>query len=266
MKKRTLPTALFMLLSCIVIFLGCSKDEDTDQDATLAITTDSVSRIASTTAFSGGKFVIVGEPEIEKKGLCWSLDTLPDLTDHTSILNTEISDFKGIMTGLLSDTVYHVRAYAVRVNQEIIYGADKSFRTLETDSAICAPPKNSINYSSLSIPFTVGVSTSGLIYGHYGLVANGLNCDLRIEFPAAPITGRYITSRTLSSTVDDGTCNINGPFGAINAQQFCVANPGGVVYVIKTGEGKYSMTFCNLWFTSTTSATTFAAEGNLTTE
>lgn len=265
MKKRTWSTIFFALLGCLVIFSACSKDEETDENATLSITTDSVSRIASTTAFCGGKFLIGGRPEIEKKGLCWSLDTLPTIANQTSVLSSNIVDYRAILTGLMPDTVYHVRAYAVKKNQEVIYGADYFFRTLITDSAICNPGKNTIVCNSQSIPFTVSATTSGLIYGHYGLVGNGLNCDLRIEFPVAPITGWYITSRTMSK-VDDGTCIVNGPFGPVNAQQFCVANPGGIVYVIKTGEGKYSMTFCNLWFTSTNSSTTFAAEGNLTTE
>ena len=266
MKKYTFLSIPF-IFACFLIVLSssCSKDESKTKNSSIAITTDSVNRISATTAFCGGEFTTEGEPEIETKGVCWGLDTLPTTLNGTTVNGSDVVNYKSLMTGLIPDTVYHVRAYVIKSNRETIYGADLKFRTMISDSAICTPGKNSINFSSQTIQFTVTAGTGGLIYGHYGLVGNGLNCDLRIEFPAAPITGRYVTDKTLSGTIDNGKCIVNGPFGGIYAQ-FCVAAPGDTVYVIKTGEGKYSMTFCSLLFASTSSSTSFTANGNLTTE
>ena len=50
---------------------------------------------------------------VTKHGLCWSKDTLlPTITNNHTSYNGDSSDFHNIMTKLITNTIYHVRAYA----------------------------------------------------------------------------------------------------------------------------------------------------------
>jgi hypothetical protein len=243
----------------LILFIGCKKDDDELQST---ISTHSVTKITATTATCGGEFQSGVIESVTDKGVCWNTSSTPKISDNRISNGGGSTYFKSNLTGLSPNTRYYIRAYVTK-GSSTAYGREITFKTQLTDSAPCTPQKNSI-YFNTTITYYTTAGENSLIYGDYGLVGNGMNSDLRIEFPEAPITGRYVTING-SSFIEDGQCVVNGTFGG-SFGTHCVAVGGDTVYVIKTGDGLYSMTFCNLNFQSVSSSLTFSSSGNLTTE
>jgi hypothetical protein len=131
--------------------------------------------------------------------------------------------------------------------------------------APCTPTKNSINYNLQNLTYSnVSAGTYGLSYGTYGLVGNGTDSDLYIEFSKIPVTGRYTTADETNG-IGATECLVHGTFGAPYGEPY-FANSGDYVYVTKNGTNLYSITFCNLTFNSCCASYVFSSDGNLTAE
>ena len=76
----------------------------------------------------------------------------------------------------------------------------------------------------------------------YEISANATRGEVTIEFSDLPETGVYET--TLESDINYGECYVQ----EFLYGNFYRAQPDQQVYVIKKGEGKYSVTFCDLDF------------------
>ena len=97
------------------------------------ISTAPVSGIFSTKAASGGSIISDGGAAITSSGICWSTSTNPTIADF-STTNTNLSGiYTSIMTGLLPNTTYNVRAYATN-SVGTTYGNLVSFTTATTTS------------------------------------------------------------------------------------------------------------------------------------
>lgn len=93
------------------------------------VTTAAVTEITKTSAVSGGDATYDGGATITAKGLVWSTDENPDLTDNVIDGGTETGSFVSNLTGLDINTTYHVRAFATN-SAGTVYGDDISFTTL----------------------------------------------------------------------------------------------------------------------------------------
>jgi len=94
------------------------------------LTTTGATLITGTTATSGGNVTNTGGATITERGICYAT------TSNPTTANTKIIDgspgpgvFVSNMTGLLSTTLYYVRAYAIN-SAGTGYGTQISFRTL----------------------------------------------------------------------------------------------------------------------------------------
>jgi len=96
------------------------------------VRTLAVTDIGGYSAKSGGEVSTNGGSPVTLMGICWSLDSDPDISLSTKTgitgTGTGIGVFAGEMTALLPNTSYHVRAYAVNT-QGIVYGEDLVFKT-----------------------------------------------------------------------------------------------------------------------------------------
>lgn len=103
-----------------------------DVSCQAVVTTLAPSNIAGYTAIGGGDVVSNGSSPVTLTGLCWSPDANPDtlLTSKTRSIRTGsgIGVFTDLITGLLPNTSYHVRAYAVN-GLGLVYGQDVVFST-----------------------------------------------------------------------------------------------------------------------------------------
>lgn len=93
------------------------------------VTTTAVTDITKTSAKSGGNVTYDGGGTITAKGLVWSTDPDPDLTDNVIAGGTGTGSFVSNLTGLTVNTAYHVRAYATN-SAGTVYGSDIQFKTL----------------------------------------------------------------------------------------------------------------------------------------
>ncbi len=94
-----------------------------------AVTTTAVTAITKVSAVSGGNVTYDGGGTVTARGLVWSLNANPTLTDTKIAGGTGTGSFVSNITGLTKFTTYHVRAFATN-SAGTAYGADLSFTTL----------------------------------------------------------------------------------------------------------------------------------------
>ena len=131
------------ILISVCLILACSSDseadsnvynpgDNVDENNLVVVTTLPVGNIGSETAHGGGSIVTYGSGTVNSRGLVWSQNGTPTLSDNDGISEDGYGSgsFTSSLTALSSSTLYYVRAYAI--NQfETVYGQIESFTTLE---------------------------------------------------------------------------------------------------------------------------------------
>jgi uncharacterized protein (TIGR02145 family) len=77
-----------------------------------AVTTTPVSNITSTTAQSGGIITSDGGSTVTVSGVCWNTTGTPTIADSKTTDVAISGSFTSLLTGLISGTIYYIRAYA----------------------------------------------------------------------------------------------------------------------------------------------------------
>jgi hypothetical protein len=122
-----------------------------------SVTTASVSNITTSTGISGGNVASDGGAAVTARGICWSISANPTiLNSPTTNDGTGIGSYVSNAANMLSNTTYHIRAYATN-SQGTNYGADIAFNTL----AVTTIP--SITTTSVSNITTTTASTGGTV-------------------------------------------------------------------------------------------------------
>jgi len=92
------------------------------------IATNAVMDILDTIAICGGTITSEGLAPVTARGICWSIYENPTLDSSHMELGTGSGFFEDTITGLVPETVYYVRAYAINSNG-ISYGIQETFTT-----------------------------------------------------------------------------------------------------------------------------------------
>ncbi len=99
------------------------------------LTTAAATLITLSGASSGGNISSDGGATVSARGICWSKTTNPTITLSTKTSDsTGIGSFTSLMTGLNSNTIYFVRAYATN-SVGTAYGNEISFTTSKVTDA-----------------------------------------------------------------------------------------------------------------------------------
>jgi hypothetical protein len=85
--------------------------------------------ITATTGISGGNVTFGGSSAVTARGVCWGTSANPTLNNSHSTDGSGTGTFSSNMSGLSSNTVYHLRAYATN-SAGTSYGNDIQFTTL----------------------------------------------------------------------------------------------------------------------------------------
>ena len=93
------------------------------------VSTQSVTDIGTTTATGNGSVDSDGGDTITERGVCWSTSANPTTSDSKATSAGTTGSYSVAMTGLTSNTLYHVRAYAIN-STGTSYGSDTTFTTL----------------------------------------------------------------------------------------------------------------------------------------
>jgi uncharacterized protein (TIGR02145 family) len=92
------------------------------------LTTTAASSISTTSAVSGGNISNNGGAAVTSRGICWSLNSGPTISDAITDDGSGTGSFTSTLTGLDPGTTYHARAYAVN-NIGTAYGNELTFTT-----------------------------------------------------------------------------------------------------------------------------------------
>jgi len=93
------------------------------------VTTTAVTNITMTTATSGGNVTASGGASVTARGVCWSTTANPTTSNSKTSDGTGTGAFTSNLTGLTSNTLYYVRAYATN-SVGTSYGNQVTFTTL----------------------------------------------------------------------------------------------------------------------------------------
>jgi len=143
--------------------VGTSYGEDfefTTLAVTPAIATREIGEVSWTTATSGGINISDGGSAITARGVCWSASSGPVVGGSHTEDGSGTSSFVSNLTGLTSNTVYYVRAYATN-SMGTTYGNELSFRT------------SSVTVPSLTTDAVTEVTIDAAVSGGRSIIANG---------------------------------------------------------------------------------------------
>ena len=115
----------------------------TTQDGIGTITSNKVTSIGTFTAELEGNVSDDGGAPITERGVCWSINSSPTITDSKTIDGQGTGVFQSEISGLKVFTKYYVRAYAVN-EIGVFYGEVLSFTTKSGVATITASQVSSI--------------------------------------------------------------------------------------------------------------------------
>lgn len=122
-------TVFLIVLSLLWISSALLSCKDEKQPVvTPEIETHEVTKITQTTALSGGDIINDGGLSISEKGVCWSFNANPVIAGNKTSDGSGTGGFTSHISGLSSNTTYHVRAY-VSTDGGTFYGGEKIFTT-----------------------------------------------------------------------------------------------------------------------------------------
>lgn len=110
--NRTWSVAVFMITVLLMVF-SCSENESTNPAIHVpTVVTAPISLVRQTSAYCGGNITYDGGSPIIGRGVCWSTEQTPDLTDSKTNDGEGSGNYASGLTGLSGRTRYYVRAYA----------------------------------------------------------------------------------------------------------------------------------------------------------
>ncbi len=98
-----------------------------------SVTTAAVSNITGTSATVGGNVISDGEENVFDRGICYSTVSMPTVSDNCIHIGQGIGSFSDILNGLLPETTYYVRAFAIN-SIGVGYGSEVNFTTANADT------------------------------------------------------------------------------------------------------------------------------------
>lgn len=104
-------------------------------DESFTVTTNAITAVTHSSAASGGNIVSANGTNILARGVCWSVNQNPTISDAKTFDGIGTGMFSSSITGLLPNTTYFVRAYATN-SAGTAYGNQISFTTLANPTRI----------------------------------------------------------------------------------------------------------------------------------
>jgi len=176
-----------------------------EYDANIPVlTTTTVSGISFDAATSGGDISSDGGASVNERGVCWSTNANPTINDSHSTDGIGIGLFVSNLTGLLSGTLYYVRAYATN-SSGTAYGQEETFTTLTPPSLISINPSVANAGETLDVTITgadthfmqatwttvdFGFNTGGGVVNTLNII-DDFTIDANITVPSSTFLGDY---------------------------------------------------------------------------
>ena len=153
-----------------------------------------ISPIATTTVSSGGNISSDGGTTVAISGVCWSIAANPTTACNKTIDESISGSFSSNLTGLITNTIYYVRAYATN-NVGTGYGNELIFVT----NALTPLPPTASTAAATLLTNTTGTINGSVNANGSSTIATfeyGLNASYGFTIPAVqnPVNGTALTS------------------------------------------------------------------------
>jgi len=124
------------------------------------VETSQVTTYTASTANLGGNIVSTGNPPYFERGVIYDTSQNPEIDNpnKTPISGTGTGSFNTTVSGLVPNTPYFVRAYAINADG-VSYGKQEPFRTLDGKPAVTTNPVS--NLTSTSVTFNGSITDAG---------------------------------------------------------------------------------------------------------
>jgi uncharacterized protein (TIGR02145 family) len=157
----------FIIAVIMLITWSACKKDDPEMPTVL---TSQVSAITLTTATCGGNITLNGGAEIIARGVCWSTNQYPSISDNKTTDGAGTGLFSSELNDLTPNTIYYVRAYATN-KVGTSYGTEVRFTSnAPTLPTITTVPATDISYKEARLGVSVtsdggaSISECGICY------------------------------------------------------------------------------------------------------
>ena len=186
------PVIVLLFISAIAFNNTCKKEESPELPV---LSTTAVTDITAASAESGGNIISDGGAEVTGRGICWSVNAAPSISDSKTNDGKGKGKFVSILNGLTAGLTYHVRAYASN-SAGTVYGNDISFTTSGQGPEAITQPATDITAEGATLNATVNANyLSTQITFEYG---TDLTYGQTISADQSPVTGNTSTMATAS--------------------------------------------------------------------
>lgn len=120
----------FLSFIMFALAIGCEEEKTPPVNTTPLVQTDSVINITSSTAQVRGNVTSDGGAEVTKRGVCWSINPNPTISDYTTEDSSGVGPYVSLLTNLTPNTLFYLKAYASN-SYGTGYGSEVQFSTKE---------------------------------------------------------------------------------------------------------------------------------------
>jgi hypothetical protein len=144
MKNNSTFQLLLVTGFLLVFVFSCKKDTP---KIVPTVTNLSATNITSTTATSGGNVTDDGGAAISARGVCWSINQNPSISDSKTTNGSGKGSFSSSITGLTPGTTYFLKSYAIN-SVGTSYSIQSTFATLAVVPILTTTDVSSITSTS----------------------------------------------------------------------------------------------------------------------
>ena len=196
-KKQFWVFPLIILGMILMITNSCKKSSNSDNSPTssFSVSTTTVTNIGQTTATCGGTInSTTGKDTVTSRGVCWSTNQNPTISDTKTIDGSGLGTFTSSLTGLTSNIKYNVRAYAIK-RTGVTYGNQVSFTT-SNQSTSGGSFSATVDGVAFVATHALGVISDSIL----SIIGNGTSPNSMILYlPASIKTGSHAMGVLLSN-------------------------------------------------------------------
>jgi uncharacterized protein (TIGR02145 family) len=156
--KSTLHFFLVGLINLLPL-LGCKKVEKVAKLPTVYLI--GASKISNTSIDIMGQFTWNGDSPLLARGVCYSLQENPTISDSIIEINEDIADFKVTISGLTKNTNYFVRVYA-KNQVGLVYSEQLNVKTANIEPQLATVITNAtVSVTDSSVQLSAKVTNDG---------------------------------------------------------------------------------------------------------